>query len=139
MDPNSASGETMCDSCGVRPAVNFISNGSTGEPSDLCDQCVAVEAPAAAALTKEARSAKCEYCGGWPCGGGLDFLARLKGETAKIRWKCMSCMLEFNAFCSDEFERISKGLTDVEQLAEMKKVSAAVDAHMREFVKRRDG
>jgi len=97
-----------------------------------------IEDPGLEAFSNQAKNAKCEYCGGAPCGGGPDTLAQLTGEGMKNRWMCMSCAPEYYSFIQSEFAKIPEGLTSPEQIAEMRKVSENTDTHMRDFVRRRD-
>jgi len=114
-----------------------------GKPVDLCDECVRVDesiaALFAARMADEAKSARCYYCGGFPCGGSPDTFSQITGGPTQIRWMCMSCLTEYHSYTQNAFESISRDLTRDEQIiARIKEVGAESDAHMAAFVRRRD-
>jgi len=50
----------------------------------------------------------------------------------------MSCSPEYFSFTQAEIGKITDGPSSTGQLEELRKLSGAVDEHMREFVRRRD-
>ena len=132
----------LCVKCGIRPATNHICYGGTGRTDDVCDECLLVDdSPVAkftAALTDEAKNARCCYCGGFPCGGGPDTISQITGGPTQNRWMCMSCSAEYCSFTQRALESITSVLNHADQIARIKEIGADADSHMRAFVARRD-
>jgi hypothetical protein len=138
MRPTSPSEQPACSCCGKRPATHFIYDGSASKTAAICEECVTTQDTLATSLMAEAKSAKCVYCGGSPCSGGIDTIAQLTGGTTYYRWLCLSCSPEYYAFMQAAFGGISEGLPHTAQLEEMCKIGVAIDQHMRSFVRSRD-
>src|ERR1035437_1634275 len=131
----------LCGKCGARLGANHICYGSTGESVVLCDECLRADESMAgmfaARLADEAKSARCCYCGGFPCGGGPDTFSQITGGPSQNRWMCMSCTTEYYSYSQNAFESFSGDLTLDEQIAGIKEVGADADAHMAAFVRNR--
>jgi hypothetical protein len=138
MKPSPESDQPICNSCSKRPATNYICYGGTGKSAELCDDCINTEDPTSAAFTSEAKSAKCVYCGGFPCCGGTDSLSQITGRPPTNRWMCMSCSAEYYSFMQGAVSGIGAGLTQEEQINLLKEVGTKIEAHMIAFVSRRD-
>jgi len=142
IDPMTAGNESkLCGKCGARPATIHICN--MGKSVDLCEECVRVDesntAVFAARLADEAKSARCCYCEGSPCGGGADAFLQIAGGLIQIRWMCMSCLAEYCSYAQNALESISRDLPCDEQIIErIKEVGAEADAHMAAFVRCRN-
>ena len=95
---------------------------------------MAREDSSASTWLEEAKSAKCEYCGGSPCGGGTDSLGQITGEPLRFRWMCYSCTLEHHSHCLAEMNKIPEGLPNEEQVKALKEIARQTMAHMRRFV-----
>jgi len=106
--------------------------------AELCDECLSREDPISAAFTAEAKSAKCHYCGGSPCGGGPDTISQITGGPSENRWLCMSCSPEYYSFMQSALSKVSDGLAQHDQIERLKQIAIEADAHMRAFVRRRD-
>lgn len=129
---------TLCSRCGIRAGTHYICFGGTGKSLDLCDECLPLESPSTAGFIEEARNARCEYCGGSPCGGGTDTFGSIFGSPRKNRWRCISCLTEYSAWILKAFEGLSKDLSAPMQMEEIKRINEEVDAHMKAFVCQRD-
>lgn len=138
MEQSDAPDRETCSRCGERPAINYVSYGATGKSLDLCDDCMVAEDSFLASLASEAKNARCEYCGGSPCGGGLDSFAQQPGQPMRNKWMCMTCSSEYYDFILRKLAEISEGLSSAEQIAEMQLVSRSAEIHMRKFVQNRD-
>ena len=95
---------------------------------------MASEDSAASTWLEEAKSAKCEYCRGGPCGGGRDTLGLITGEPLRFQWMCSSCLLEHHSHCLTEVNKIPEGLPNEEQVKALKEIARQTMAHMRRFV-----
>lgn len=130
---------TLCHKCGVRAATNFICNGTKGESSALCDECLQAVEPSQASFAAQVKAARCRYCGGYPCSGGTDPLQLASGGPQEFRWMCMSCAMEYYQHVQKAFSGIAgMHLTAVKQVERMKETREDAEAHMREFVRMRD-
>ena len=140
MTPSNES--NLCGKCGARPGTNHICYGGTGDAVNLCDECLQSDKSIAgifvARLADEAKSARCCYCGGSPCGGGTDTISQITGGPSQNHWMCMSCSTEYYSYTQSALESISRDLTPEQQFARIKKVGADADVHMTAFLKRRD-
>ena len=132
----------LCDKCGTRPATNFICRGGPGRTDALCDECLRVEdsiiGKLAASLAVEAKSARCCYCGGFPCSGGLDTFSQITAGPPQDRWMCMSCSMEYYSSLQKAIELEPGTLTAEEQITRLKEIGTEIDSHMASFVARRD-
>ena len=129
--------ETVCEVCHERRAIHFVSYGSTGKSSHLCDECFASSVPpevrASAAAVREAH---CQYCGGQPCAGGTDMFALITG-VQKSKYMCMPCSMEYHRYIRQQLSPDASGLSQQEQLAVIRKQLDEADAHMKEWVSER--
>lgn len=94
--------------------------------------------PVAAGFAEEARSARCDYCGGHPCCGGTGFLFLGTGAAPKTKWMCMSCGPEYYDFVQSAVSTIAEEMTGDEQIKRLKEIESNTDAHMAAFVSCRD-
>lgn len=101
----------LCEVCQEREAQVFgtrIVNGAVSH-SRLCPQCFdASRNPQLLDSFANIQSARCEYCGGWPCGGGQDFLEQvIRGiqAQARIKYMCLPCSAEYHRFIGELLER----------------------------------
>lgn len=88
----------------------------------------------ASAWIEEAKSAKCEYCGGSPCGGGTDTLGQITGAPLRVQWMCSTCSIEHHSHLLAEMNKIPEGLPNDEQMKALKKIAGETKSHMRRFV-----
>ena len=124
----------LCEKCGILPATIHLCDGSAGTSRNLCQECLAQENSLASAWFDEAKSTKCEYCGGSPCGGGTDTLGQITGAPLRIQWLCSSCSMEHHSHVLAEMKTIPEGLPNEEQIEVLKKITEETKAHMRRFV-----
>jgi hypothetical protein len=137
----STSDQAVCSKCGTRIATTHIFYGGTGKSVVVCDECIATEHPMIAAISQEAKNAKCRYCGGSPCSGGMDTIAQVTKRPPANQWMCVSCSTEYSSLMERELHRASKDLgaaEQLEQIEQLKKIGQEVEAHMRAFVVQRD-
>ena len=123
----------LCDKCGTRPASIHLCESGTGESRNLCEDCLAQEDPLAIAWMSEAKNAKCEYCGGWPCGRGMDTFGQITGATA-AGWMCFPCSMEHHSYTLAAINKIPKGLAGDEQMEILKRIAEETKSHMQQFV-----
>jgi hypothetical protein len=88
----------------------------------------------ASAWFEEAKSAKCQYCGGSPCGGGNDTLGQITGAPFQVQWMCSSCSIEHHSHQLAEMNKIPGGLPNDEKMKTLKAIAEETKAHMRRFV-----
>ena len=138
MESSSESDSEVCSKCGVRSATNMICYGGTGESVGLCDNCLPQSDPVTSDFINEMKAAKCGFCGGSPCSGGTDSLANLTGGSSLNRWMCFSCAPEYYATMQLELAKVPDESAAEDQLVEMKNALKRVEAHMRQYVRRRD-
>lgn len=124
----------LCEKCGTQPATIHLCDGSAGTSRGLCEECMAREDSSASTWLEEARSAKCEYCGGSPCGGGTDTLGLITGEPQRFQWMCAPCSLEHHSRCLAEMNKIPKSLPNDQQIEALKQIAEQTKSHMRRFV-----
>ena len=133
---------TLCGKCGARPATNHICFGGTVTTLDLCDDCLRADdsfaGKFAASLVDEAKSARCRYCGGFPCSGGSDSLSQITGASVQKRWMCMSCSAEYLSRLQSALGSMPGNLTADEQIARIKEIGLDIDSHMAAYVALRD-
>lgn len=132
----SAKNPDFCEKCGTRPVFIYLCDGSAGTSRNLCEECLAQENSLASAWVKNSKSAKCEFCGGGPCGGGTDTLGQITGAPLRDQWMCFPCSMEHHSHILAEMNKIPEGLPQDQQIEVLKKISEETKVHMRRFVAR---
>jgi hypothetical protein len=129
--------QILCEVCHERPATHHVCNANTGKSSDLCAECFETSAPPEVLQSSiEVRDAHCQYCGGQPCAGGTDFIALTVG-IQQTKFMCFPCTQEYYRYIQQEMSRDHEGLSQQQQLEEIRKVRDRADAHMKQWVSER--
>jgi hypothetical protein len=130
--------QTVCEVCHERRATHFVCYGGTRKSSHLCDECFGTSVPPEVRQFATAtREAHCQYCGGQPCAGGIDFLALMTG-VQQMKYMCMPCSMEYNRYIQQQLQQEDSGLSQQEQLAALRTLNIAADKHMKQWVSERD-
>ena len=79
-----------------------------------------------------ARDAHCQYCGGQPCGGGIDNFALITG-VQKSQYMCAPCWTEYYRFFQQQLSPDTSVGSPQEQVAAIQKQLGEADAHMRQW------
>lgn len=96
---------------------------------DLCRECYEASSPQA----KEVLEARCEYCGAEACTGGTDLL-----DFEKLKFMCRECSIEHNRYVEQHEPHEASSLSAEEQLALMRRLNQEADAHMKQWVSKRN-
>lgn len=119
-----------CELC-HQPAVchmTIVRNGVTTR-RHLCEGCFG---QSAGPLVAEMQTARCRFCGGAPCGRGIDIFAT--ESHAAPSYVCVPCQLEYSRFILPELESISSDLTPTQHLEGMARVCDKLEAHMTKWL-----
>jgi len=138
MANNASGGLKLCDVCKKRPALCYCTNIILGVEVSrcLCNECFdALASTKAREFLSQARSARCCYCGGYPCAGGSDVLG-LETDIQKARFMCVVCMHEYLRFLSEKLESLPSGLPREEQMAAIRIAHDDVEIYMKRWVRR---
>jgi hypothetical protein len=129
--------EKICEVCHKRLATHHVSYGGTGKSSHLCDECFQTSAPAEVRqAAAAARDARCQYCGGQPCAGGMDMFALITGAQ-RTKFMCMACTMEYHRYTQQEMQSFSADLPQEAQFAAIRALLDAADTHMKKWVSKR--
>lgn len=131
--------QPLCAKCGIRAATNFVSGTGKGKSVAWCDECLETADPTCASFAAQVKTARCRYCGGYPCSGGTDVFPLPLDDPPEYRWMCMSCAMEYYEHVQKAFSGIAGlHLTAVKQMEQLKATREDAELHMREFVRMRD-
>jgi hypothetical protein len=129
--------QILCEVCHERPATHHVCNANTGKSSDLCAECFETSAPPEVRQSAaEMHAAHCQYCGSQPCAGGTDFLAQITG-VQQTKFMCMPCTQEFYRYIRQDMPQEAAGLSQQEQLTEIRTLRDRADAHIKQWVSKR--
>ena len=125
----------LCEICQKNEANCRVCTVVDGivQSRDLCSECHEAGSPGARDFAAVVREARCEYCGGQPCAGGTDTLALATG-VQKLKFMCMPCSMEHNRFIQEHLRRDASRLSQLEQLAFLRKLNDEADRHMKQWV-----
>ena len=135
----------LCEKCNKRVATIHITElisgaGGGSKKTDLCSECSeSLGAPdAAREMAAVWKNARCRYCGGLPCGGGVDPIARLSG-ISKMRWMCGPCAEEYHRFLRHRWPGFGEITITDEQIAKIHTADISVvlgeaEEHMKKWV-----
>jgi protein-arginine kinase activator protein McsA len=128
----------LCEKCQQNEATCHIITieGDVSESKDLCSECYEASSPEAGELASAQREAQCEYCGGQPCAGGIDFLAMATG-VQKFTFMCMPCTMEHNRYIRERLLPEASALSQHEQLAMLRTLNEEADNYMKKWVSER--
>jgi len=128
----------LCENCHKNEATCHVCTvvGDVSQSRDLCSECYEASSPEAREFSAAQHDARCEYCGGQPCGGGTDFLAMATG-VQKLKFMCMPCSMEHNRFVQEQLRDDALELSQPEQLAMLRKIDRHADEHMRQWISER--
>jgi hypothetical protein len=106
--------------------------------TDLCEECFASTGePAARELFAAAKTARCRYCGGVACGGGMDSFEVSSAGQQQMSFMCLRCMDEFGRYLRQQLEKVSQDLPQHEQVAAMRALLDETERHMKQWVSER--
>ena len=131
----------LCEKCHEREATCHSTTVTEGVTSDivLCEKCFASSAePGARELFAAAKTARCSYCGGVACGGGMDSPGISTGGHQQMIFLCLRCMDEFGRFMQQHTERLPRDLPTEEQMVAIRALLDEAERHMRQWVSERD-
>src|SRR4051812_10901687 len=83
----------LCEKCHEREATCHSTSVIEGvaNSTELCEEClVSSAAPVAREFFAAAKTARCRYCGGLPCGGGMDS-SEISTGGQQISFLCLRC------------------------------------------------
>ena len=128
----------LCDNCHQREATTCVNTVVDGvvTTKDLCAHCHAASSTDARDFSAQAEHARCEYCGGGPCGGGTDFLALGTG-VQKLKFMCMPCALEHGSYVSEQLPQWLKDAADQspqQQAVQLRQIIERADQHMKQWL-----
>lgn len=131
----------LCEKCHEREATCHSTTVTDGVASSiaLCDECLAsLAGPAEREFFAAAKNARCCYCGGVACGGGMDSPDISPGGQQQMKFLCLRCMDEFGRFMQRQTERLPQNdLPTEEQLVAIRALLGDADRHMRQWVSER--
>lgn len=131
--------DMLCERCREREANCHSTTVIDGVASDtvLCDECFALSAETAASqLFAGLKTARCRYCGGVPCGGGMDSFEMSTGGQ-QLSFMCLRCMNEFGRYWQQQMEQVPQDLPQQEQMEVIRALLDEADLHMRQWVSER--
>jgi hypothetical protein len=128
----------LCERCKKKEASCHVCTVVDGvsQSRDLCIECHEASSPEAREFSAAQRDARCEYCGGQPCAGGTDLLAMVTG-VQKLKFMCMPCSMEHDLYIQQQLHPEASGLSQLEQLAMLRRLDREADAHMKQWVSER--
>jgi protein-arginine kinase activator protein McsA len=121
----------LCEKCHEREATCHSTTVSDGVASSaaMCKECFASAAESAAPVFfAAAKTARCRYCGGQPC-GGVDFSQMLTGGQ-QMSFMCLQCMNEFGRYCQQQLAHLPQDLPEQEQMAVFRALLVEAERHM---------
>ena len=127
--------DMLCEICHKNEATCHVYTIVDGisQSRDLCSECHEASSPEARDFAAAQRDARCEYCGGQPCGGGTDIFAMITG-VQKLKFMCMPCSMEHSRFIQQHLQPDASRLSQHEQLELIRKVNDEADTHMKQWV-----
>ena len=127
--------DMLCEICHKNEATSHVCTVIDGVSTsrDLCSECHEASSPEARDFAAAQCDARCEYCGGQPCGGGTDILAMITG-VQKLKFMCMPCSMEHSRFTQQRLQPDASRLSQHEQLELIRKVNDEADTHMKQWV-----
>lgn len=126
----------LCEKCHEREATFHNTTITDGVASDieLCDECVASSGgPAAREFFAAATTARCSYCGGVACSGGMDSPGISPGGQQQMKFLCLRCLDEFGRHWHQQLQRVPQNLPQQEQTTAMRALLDEADRHMKQW------
>ncbi len=125
----------LCEICQKNQATHHICTIVDGisQSRDLCTECHEASSPETREFLTAVRDARCKYCGGQPCMGGMDSLAMATG-VQKLKFMCMPCSIEHNRYVRQRLSRDVSRLSQQEQLILLRKLDEEADKHMMQWL-----
>lgn len=130
----------LCEGCQEREATGHSTLVIDGVARSfaLCDECMVPSAgPEAAEFFAAMKTARCIYCGGVACSGGMDAPEITPGGKPQMKYWCRQCMNEGSRYWQQLMHRLPQDLPREEQLAVGLTLLDELDRHMREWVAKR--
>ena len=130
----------LCEKCHEREATCHSTTVTEGVTSEivLCEECFASTAePAARELFAAAKTARCRYCGGLPCCGGMDSFEMSTGGQQQMSFMCLRCSDEFGRYWQQQLPHVPKDLPPQEQMVAVRALFDEAERYMRQWVSER--
>jgi len=125
----------LCENCHKNEATCHVCTvaGDVSQSRDLCSECYETSSPEVREFSAAQRDARCEYCGGQPCAGGIDFLSMATG-VQKLKFMCMPCSMEHNRYVQQQLQQDAWTISQQEQLDSLRQLDRQADEYMRQWV-----
>jgi protein-arginine kinase activator protein McsA len=127
----------LCEKCHEREATCHSTTVIDGASSDisLCEECFASSAePAVRECFAAAKTARCRYCGGVACSGGMDSPEISTGGHQQMIFLCLRCVGEYGRYWQQQLQQVPQDLPQQKQMAAIRALLDDADRHMRQWV-----
>jgi hypothetical protein len=96
-----------------------------------------VSRPSGKEFFAAAMMARCTYCGGAACSGGMDSPGFSPGGQQQMKFLCLPCLNEFGRHWQQQLEHVPQNLPQQEQMAAIRTLLDETEHHMKQWVSER--